>query len=178
MSNRVQEIEYQITVMSHIRQAYAIIFFVAPVPVIFYLGDYDGGFGLNATLIITTMPAILVILFQLLIHIQYSIVNRNTTVKVSKNRGSIYIKKNYFEVYFEQNDVSAYEVFLPKSINRKSIGLLPWDDYFYTKITLNCGDVFYVTSLLLPDSEIFIKSVKTIITEKNYSFINFSEANG
>jgi hypothetical protein len=141
----------------------------------YYLGVYDIGPAQSAAILITVPPLVLVLLFHLVLHVQYSIVNRNTVLKISKNKEKLTIITGNSEFELYSKDVSAYEIYLPKSINRKSVGMFPWDEYFYTKIKMKCGGVVYITSLLYPDVEVFSNSNKAVINESNYSFVRCNE---
>ena len=111
---------------------------------------------------------ILLVLPAIIIHINYYLVNRGDVLEYSFERKEVTITHKQISISFYLNDIDFVEqsISFNKAANRSSV--LPWDGYNHSVIHLKNGDLFTVTSLLVPDLNLPIEKEKVKIKRNVY----------
>lgn len=109
--------------------------------------------------VLFTVPAII-------IHINYYLVNRGDVLEYSRRQKEIRITHRGISTTFSLDDIEHIErsISFNRAANRSSV--LPWDGYTHSVVHLKNGDVFTVTSLLVPDFNLPLEKEK-VITKRN-----------
>jgi hypothetical protein len=94
------------------------------------------------------------VLPTLIIHLSYSIIDSGTAIRISQNKLIFQNKEVYRE--FDLTSSSNIECYLTNNLRYGNTPFLPWENYFYIKIT-DSNETIYLTSLLLD-----IKDLKAI----------------
>lgn len=104
----------------------------------------------------------------IIIHINYYLVNRGDALEYSLRRKEIRITHRGISTTFSLDDIEHIErsISFNHAANRSSV--LPWDGYNHSVIYLKSGDVFTVTSLLVPNFDLPIEKEKVIIKRNVY----------
>lgn len=149
----IQGRQLRVSYKNHIAQAwpsliYIIALFLIPV---YFHGKYEES---TVELLLNISIYVSVFLFtpQILLHINYSLVNRNTLIIPMANQNGFTVKSPSINKLVKLSEIN--QIVLVRSVSAYFNGLrvLPSDNYFYGLIYLKSNEVIIITTLL--DSEL------------------------
>lgn len=112
------------------------------------------------------LPAIIVLIPTIVVHISYLLENYNDEYEVGKR----HIIDNNKKVKYEVNSIYKIVVYKYESLP-SGIHFLPFHNYEYCKVILKNGESFIMTSLLKYNIEKFLKqTLEGVVFEKNYKY--------
>ena len=108
-----------------------------------------------------TVPAII-------IHINYYLVNRGDVLEYSAQQNIINITHRRVSTTFSLDDIDHIERSISFNLAHNQLWVVSWDGYNHSVIYLKNGNIFTVTSLLVPNLDLPIEKDKLIVKRNVY----------
>lgn len=143
------EYEYKVNLKAHLDQASTIILLIVFGIILVLVNDYY-----YKTPEINMAPLFIVLGFlyftdATLLHIKYTRLNKDTQMDIlNEDTMQLLVKDRVYRIHSQ--DVASLEFHLPATLYYRQFGMTPSADYAYARLELKTGEVFYLTSLLMP----------------------------
>jgi hypothetical protein len=93
--------------------------------------------------------AMVFFVFQLIIHTNYYLLNKDDIFEYDKGRNSANFTHKGAEVHFNIEDIQMTVLYISFAMYKKNMQFLPWDSYYHFKFILKDGTTITITSLMV-----------------------------
>lgn len=160
---------YKITLKHHIQNSWTIWIYIIGLSLLpLYMRDRFGeedrmmyyaiSFGLLTT----------VLLPQIIVHLNYYLVNKGDTFVYEPSKRSISIEHRGFTETFNFEDIDRIERYMSYPFSENRMQYFPWDGYNHSYVYLKNGNSYVITSLLVPNIDLPINRNKVKIKRNFY----------
>ena len=111
---------------------------------------------------------VLFVLPAIILHVNYYFVNRGDVIEYSSQDKVVMITHRGVTTFFTMDDISHVEKSISFNEAAKRVPVVSWDKYNHSVIYLTNGNVFTITSLLVPDFDLPIENERIKIKRNIY----------
>jgi len=145
--------KFKITSQNHFKHLFVILYYLIIIfgGTLYFSYSRNGYINYKLAGLLALCVFILLILPQIILHLNYYSVNKNGTISIDIANGSIFYKNKKENIVIEFNDVIAIDRYKSFPMAERRMYWFPWDAYNFTVINTVDGNKLTITSLVIPN---------------------------